>query len=284
MKAQFTNNLVSSFLLWADHTILDKGEAFSNVNSLFYRINDTHTPYYTYANPFGQIVADTSISGMVPFTGVYVNNIFTTKGQNGLVDIDYNKGRLYFNTPINSIISGNYSIKDFNVVLTNESEQRLLTETEYKLRPKTNVKITGLENNERSYPVIFAKSLDGNNLPMAFGGMDNTKSILRLTILADNLFYLDAVTSILRDTAKTYIPLIMNYEMPFNSLGGYNTGIYNYTGLVVNKIQNNQASFVLNSYTFKPGIGTLADFKKFNPEMHIGIVDLTIETYRYPRV
>jgi hypothetical protein len=33
MKQQFDNQVISSFLMWFDHTLLEKGEAYYTVNS-----------------------------------------------------------------------------------------------------------------------------------------------------------------------------------------------------------------------------------------------------------
>ena len=35
MKPQFDNQISSSFLMWFDHTLLSKGEAYYNVTSAF---------------------------------------------------------------------------------------------------------------------------------------------------------------------------------------------------------------------------------------------------------
>ena len=39
MKAQFENKVMSSFMLWVDHTLLERGEAYTNHGSNFYEVD-----------------------------------------------------------------------------------------------------------------------------------------------------------------------------------------------------------------------------------------------------
>ena len=61
MQAQYDNIVMSSALLWLDHTILNKGAAFTNTSSFFYDVNSLYNGYNTYGSPFRQFVADESI-------------------------------------------------------------------------------------------------------------------------------------------------------------------------------------------------------------------------------
>ena len=63
MKAQFDNTVMSSFYLWFDHTLLTKGEAFTNFSSFFYEADDMYQGYNAYGAPFKQLVSDTSVTG-----------------------------------------------------------------------------------------------------------------------------------------------------------------------------------------------------------------------------
>ena len=98
MKAQYTNRVMSSFNLWFNHTLLEKGEAYQNTVSQFYPIKRVYNGIYTYATPYNQIVSDFSITGAQIPTGVYLNNIFITTGVSGLKAIDYENGRVHFTT------------------------------------------------------------------------------------------------------------------------------------------------------------------------------------------
>ena len=66
MESQYDNVVMSSFLLWLDHTLLSKGKAFTNTSSFFYDVNSLYNGYNTYGSPFRQFVADESIKNNVP--------------------------------------------------------------------------------------------------------------------------------------------------------------------------------------------------------------------------
>lgn len=79
------------------------------------------------------MVYDTSVSGANQISGVYVNGVFNSPGTGGnLISINPNQGQVYFNADKSSAtISGNYAIKDLNLVITDEREEKLLFETQY---------------------------------------------------------------------------------------------------------------------------------------------------------
>lgn len=286
MVPAFDNQLASSLFLWLDHEILDRGQAFFNHGSYFYPVSNRFQGYYTYACPFKPLVADFSITGANVMTGVYVNGNLIGIGQSGLVDINYTEGQLYFNHPITGQVSGNYSVKEVNVQLTDQPEEQLLFETKYFLRPKTQQSITGLPPISETFPVLFLKNDGGQNKPLAFGGMDNTQVSFRGLILMDSQFNSDAINSILRDTNNRNLPLINANEMPFNSLGGFKNSIpYNYTGLTSQKALNNQYALITHAFVSKFQVrnSLLTEIKDLNANIYFSIVDLDIEMARYPR-
>ena len=79
MKPQFDNKVMSSFFLWFDHKLLDKGEAYENVTGQFYNVSEEYYGYKSYSSPYSQLVADASIAGATIPVGLYV-------GENNLVN------------------------------------------------------------------------------------------------------------------------------------------------------------------------------------------------------
>ena len=73
MKTQYENRVMSSFLLWFDHTLLDKGEAFTNHNSKYYPVTGSFAGYTTFGAPFKQFVTDSSITDATIASGAYVS-------------------------------------------------------------------------------------------------------------------------------------------------------------------------------------------------------------------
>ena len=121
MKAQFENNLMSSFLLYADHVLLRDGEAYTNHVSRLYPVQTKYDGYFAYAAPFKQIVSDRSITGANQLTGLYVDSVFSA--ENDLYTINHYDGTAYYTSNKNSsVISGSYAVKDYNVYMTSRQK------------------------------------------------------------------------------------------------------------------------------------------------------------------
>ncbi len=214
-------------MLFVDHYVLSKGEAYTNHSGSFYPVNSLYNGYHTYAAPFKQFVSDDSIAGARVMKYVYVdppsNQLEPGRTDNDLHGINHYNGQIYFTTDQgSSLISGNYAVKDFNVYLTNDPEQKLLFETKNQVNPKYPQQLSGLAPDTQTYPAIFLKNMGGANEAFALGGLDNTVTRARLVILADSSFKLDAVCGILKDLRMKVVPIIE--DLPFDAMGSY-TGI-----------------------------------------------------------
>jgi len=277
MKAQLDNILMSSMIMWMDNIILKKGEAFQNYNSQFYPITNIYNGLYTYGLPFKQIVNDSSITGANLLSGVYINNSFIKVGQSGLSGINPYQGQVYFTaSQVGKTISGIYAVKDFNIYLTNQPEEELLFESEYRTRPKVTQSPTGVPIEGITYPCIFLKNNGGTNEPFALGGQDQTMMEVRAVVLADNMFNLDAVCSLLKDTARKYVPLI---NSPFNAFGSLNSGYYNYNTLTSGIDVSNDAFYITEVNISK----IFANFNARNTQIFPAFIDFTLSNIRYPR-
>jgi hypothetical protein len=271
-------------LLYLDNRILTKGEAFTNVNTQFYPSDTIYNNYYTYSSPYNQIIADNSIPNATIMTGVYVNNTFIGTGQSGFHSIDYNNGRLYFTTelPANTIISGSYAIKEYNVTLTSFPEETLLFETSYSNKPKTDQTATGASLNSIQYPIVFIRSNSMTNEPFTFGGTDNTRNYIRLIIMSDSQFSNDAINSIIIDSKNSYMPIFNTGQFPYNYLGHATN--YNYTGITANSVSEGNCAFIeevdvaqFNSQIFSQ------QFREVNLEVYSSIIDFQVVKPRNPR-
>lgn len=287
MSPQFDNQLMSSFLLFLDHEILDKGAAFTNTNSYFYPTKNQYGNLFTYAAPYKPFVADQSISNMTYMTGVWLNGVFVGVGYSGLTGVNFQEGQIYFNQNItfNNNISGSYSVKDYNVTLSSKPEEELLFETKYQLRPKITKGLSGLAPNIMTYPAIFLKNNGGTNEPYAFGGTDTTETEIQAVVLADSQYNLDALLSICRDTERKYVPLLSAPEYPFNALGYYKSGVYNYDNLTDGRITSTTSSFISNVSISKFGSNTriISELQKINPEVYSALVFFNLQSVRTPR-
>ena len=102
MIAQYDNMVMSSFYLWFDHTLLDKGQAFTNYQSYFYDVASLYQGYSTYGSPFRQFVSDQSIAnkhGAQIINQVYINgNAANRGGGSNFAYINFEKGQVYFSS------------------------------------------------------------------------------------------------------------------------------------------------------------------------------------------
>ena len=213
-----------------------------------------------------------------------MNGSFITKGQSGLAEIDYNNGNLYFtgNLPPNAMISGNYSISEVDVVMASFPDVVMLFETRLPLRPKYPIIPSGLFNNRIAYPAIFLKNELGENKPFAFGGLDETKTIINAYIFAESQLQLDAVCSCCKDMNYKYITYLNANEQPFNTMGGFkNNLLYNYTGLVGNRVSAGQGVLIDNvSITDWGRRGINSEISKMTTESFFSLVTFTLRRER----
>ena len=289
MIAQYDNIVMSSFMLWFDHTLLDKGKAFTNTSSFFYDVDSLYNGYNTYGSPFRQFVADESIAnkhGADVINHVTLNNSTTVRGASNFANINYEQGQVYFSSSVsspNTTLSGDYAVKDFNIYITNELEEKLLFETQFKTRNTTNTTATGLPPSTMTYPAVFLKNNGSKNEPVAFGGQDQTEMDLRAIVLSDDQYKLDAVSSIFRDRVRTFVPLIPAADMPFNALGDFKDNQqYNYTGLA--DTTSKTGVFIDNVYTSKIGGVTYTQKTNVNPDVFSMVIDFELSDFRFPRV
>lgn len=283
MRPQLSNQILTSFKFYLENKLLTKGLAYTNTSGHFYPVHSNYTNYYAYAAPFQPIIADRSIPGATIMSGVYLDNIFITTGQSGLMNIDYEKGIVYFNSGIVfNRISGNYSFADYNVKLTSESDVTLLFEEKYKLKPKVYQITSGIQPYQTTYPIIYLRDNGGFNKPFAFGGLDTTLINVRTIVLADSAYLLDATSSIIKDLCKEHVPLLSGNEFPYNLYGDLRTGYYNYTGLVENRVPNN-AAFIQYIDISKFLQNTKTDVKVLPDNVYVGFIDVGLEMIRYPR-
>ena len=286
MKPQFDNQVMSSFLLWFDHTLLNDGEAYQNTTGQFYNVSDDYYGYHTYASSYSQFVSDASITGATIPTGLYAGNTLVNVGEggsNGLYAIDYGNGRSYWSGTQSNDVTGSFAIKDFNVYLTSRTEDEILFQTQYTNRNKiSSVVPTGLEQDTKTYPVVYIKNDGSTNEPFAFGGQDNTVIDIRAVVIADSQFDIDAIGSLFRDYRQQNVCLFEAADMPFNQFGYYRNSQYNYTGSIAGKGADKQ--FFIEDVNVSRFDRVLEnEVRKFNPNVYSTLIDFEVSKIRTPR-
>lgn len=280
MIANYQNILTSSFLLYIDHTVCKRGQATTDVSSLFYPVSGVYKNYYTYAAPFKQIVNDGSLpSDPAQLTGVYVDGSFVVPGQNNLLGINHYDGQVIFSADQgSSVISGDYSIKDFNVYLTDKPADKLLFYTKIENKSRITQTVRGLEVNEITFPAIFLSLINSQNDPFAFGGTDMTNVYFRAIVMAESQFSLDAACGILRDSSHSFFRTIDNNALNLNAMSAYTGVQYEYTG-----VATGDPVYISNVSVTRVSRGAASqEYQDLNPDVFSAFIDFDLEVVRNP--
>ena len=281
MKATYVNNLMSSFYLWLDHEVLDRGEAFINYSGRLYNAPDPNFPNkQVYGAPFRQWVYDSSIPNVNIPSGVFINGSYVARGTSGL-NLDFNKGRAIISGSASSNVTASYSFKEYNIYYTDEREEKLLFEKAYNATPKVSQVTGALGYLDIPYPCIFIKHRIGENIPFAFGGQDSTETTIRCIALGLSSFSLDGLISILSDSARKVFPVLNPQDFPFNYFGDFKSGSYfNYKTLCVSQPQSNLVHIDRVTVSKLDEI----DNAKINKKCVAAIIDFELSDIRSPRV
>ena len=279
MKEQFQHKLTTSFFLWFDNFLLKKGEAFSNKTGEFFYYDDPRvdTTYKTYGSPYKQWVTDSSITGATMPTGIYIGSSFS--GRNDGVVLDFENGRALVsgnNTGLS--ITGQFSVKDFNVYMTNDTEEDLVVENKYTVNSRLpSGPYTYIQPYDDVVPAVFISSSDASNTAFALGGMQDTKVNMKAVILAEDTYQLDGVLSIFMDSIDECITPIPMTGYPITELGDLKDDSYSYT-----KAEDGYSG-VIKFYVDDVRTSKLTDRdrKSLAHDLYIGFIDFDVQQYRF---
>ena len=275
MKPQYQHELMTSFMLWFDNHLLNKGEAYSNQTGTLYYFNDSRLPdgYKAYASPYKQWVTDSSIVGSV---NPVIPTSFMGSGRADDIIFDFENGRIIEtgnNFGTNETITGPFAVKAFNIYLTNDTEEDLILENKF------NKSESGVEPYDQMTPAIFLSSETMRNEPFAFGGEDITRNNIKAVVLAENNYQLDGVLSIFADTARKTIVKIPFTGHPATEYGDLKNGSYDYT--TVSSSYNSNNPYYIDDVTVSK-FSERAQ-QQVPGEIKVGFMDFEVATSRFPR-
>lgn len=279
MIEQFQHKLTNSFLLWFDHYLLTKGQAFTNVSSSFYKYNDERlgSSLKVYGSPYKQWVTDSSVAGANIPSGVYINNSFS--GRNNGVILDFENGRALLNTSSNSLnVSGNFAVKDFNIYYSNETEEDLIVENKYTVNSRIpSIAKSYIAPYDQVVPAIFLSMASMSNRGFTFGGMEETTVRANAVVLAEDNYQLDGVLSIFSDSRNEVFNAIPMSGHPFNEYCDLKDSTYSYIDLK-NQYNDGRPFYINNAVTSK-----LTDKarKSLANDLYVGFIDFDIQQHRY---
>ena len=135
MKAQFDQNVLSSFYLWFENKLLsDKAKAYAiNLDNAFTSGNfpDIPSSHIAFQGKYRSLVGEYDIDQ--PNSGFFLGNHFITGNydQNGEVFTDYENGRLIFPKASgaaigNTALTANSTVKEVNTYITNDTDAQVI--------------------------------------------------------------------------------------------------------------------------------------------------------------
>jgi len=279
MKEQFQHKLTNSFFLWFDNFLLTKGEAYTNRTGEFFYYADPRldTTYKAYGSPFKQWVTDSAVTGATMPTGVYIGGSFS--GRDDGVVLDFENGRaLVSGSNTGLSLTGQFSVKDFNVYMTNDTEEDLVVENKYTVNSRLpSGPYTYIEPYDDVVPAIFISSSDAQNKPFALGGMQDTTVSMKAVILAVDTYQLDGVLSIFMDAVDECITPVPMTGYPITELGDLKNASYTYSGVTAG--YSGLIDFYINDVTTSKL--TDRDRKSLAHEMYVGFIDFDVQQHRY---
>lgn len=279
MKVQFTHKLNSSFCLYTEHQLLNKGQAFENLTDqpLF---NSTETRFqglYNSQSPHPQWVSDSSVDNVVIPTGVSVGGNPVARGTNGL-KLDFTRGRACFSSQQNNV-TASYAKKDFNFYFIPEEESLLFLETLFN-GEKSYSELTKANPLKIVAPCILVNERSSDNKGFSLGGEDETTTMYQATIISDNKFNVDGALSIFKDLNETTFPVVEFEDIPYDVYGDLKSGIYDYTGLYDKYTDPSTYSHI--DMVKSSNIKTTSNVEA--GKFYVGFTEFTVKNYRFPRL
>ena len=290
MKPQYQHELMTSFLLWFDHEILQEGEAYSNKTGTLFTKSDSRLPssFTPIQSNYKQWVNDSSITGEVNPIIASPSSILSDGSQLDRSDhiYDYENGRvLHTGAGTASNATGTFAVKDFNIYLTNDTEDDLILENKFTLNSRYGTQsISGVEPYDQMVPAIFINHEYMKNEGFAFGGEDRSVSTVKAVVLAENEYQLDGALSIFVDSARKSFAKIPFSAHPSTEYGDSKlvwqlAGGYNYLLLKNQYLQSNPYfidDVTVSKLSQRPQSSLPGDLK-------VGFIDFEISTTRFPR-
>jgi len=272
---------MTSFSLWFDNNLLQKGEAYSNKTGAFYHFEDSRLPssYKAYASPYKQWVNDSSVSGG---TNPIIPTGFNGSGRSDDLIFDFENGRIIEtggNFSDSETITGSFCVKDFNIYITNETEENLILEGKFELNSRYDQVPSGVAPYDQMIPAIFINCEFMKNEGFAFGGEDLTTSTIKAVVLAENDYQLDGVLSIFADSSRAYINKIPFTGHPSTEYGDIKNGSYNYADICQNNSHNGTyyiEDVTVSKFSERAQNGIPGSLK-------VGFIDFDVSTARFPR-
>ena len=281
MKPQYKHELMTSFLLWFDHELLQEGEAYSNKTGQLYSKSDSRIPdsYSAFQSNYKQWVSDSSVTGL---TNPVIPTEFNGNSRSNDFIFDFENGRIIETggATISTDITGTFAVKDFNVYLTNETEEDLILENKFQINSRYgDLSMSGIDAYDQVVPAIFLNSEYMRNEGFAFGGEDLTKNIIKAVVISDSEYQLDGALSIFADAARKTFSKIPFSDHPSTEYGDVKGGTYNYLNL--SNSHSSEIPYFIEDVTVSKFSERAQS--RLPGNLKVGFIDFDVSTSRFPR-
>ena len=241
-------------------------------------VGDSQTPFaYPWTvTSWSRVNAPSTIGTTPTFTD------FLISGASGFV-FDFENGRAFItggSANENDFITGTFAVKDFNVYITNDTEEDLILNSSFELNSRYGANLTsGVKPYDKTLPAIFINAETMSNQGYSFGGEDITTPAIKAVVMAENQYQLDGALSIFADTRHLSFSKIPFTGHPITEYGDLKGGTYNYVNLS-NEFKTNNDYIIENVITSK-----LSERAQTNlpGEVKVGFIDFDVSTTRFPR-
>ncbi len=279
MLPQFDHQLYTSYYLWFQNFLLTKGQTFVNRTGVFTKSADpTVNGLSCYPTYWKQMVYDSSISGAIIPTGLYISgtNTFLTTGSG--LHIDYINGRA-LTTGNYTALTGAFSTNEYNFYTTANDATDFILESVVGGDPILGITTGAISATKYAAPCAILSLDHGMNEGFSFGGEDQTEITARAYIVSKNRWGADGIRSIFRDSNLLYFPIITNpQDYPLDYYNSLKTGYWNYSGVKDNYPNSNNWSWIKEVYT-----SNISEQKNKNETFFINYVEFSLVNVRFPR-
>lgn len=262
MKAQFDHILSSSFYLWFDDKLTREADAVIDTGGQIFdavirggsdESVDVPENLDAYYCPHRQLVSN----GVSEPSGVYIDGAFYGQGAPPYeLLIDHQEGRILTKSIsaggpdlIENTISGNFKRKELNVYITNETEEQLLIQNDFVLgdvagEPTYLQQQSELGDKKYTLPAAFISINSSSNEPWAMGGTEDTRTLIRVVVITDSNYSLDATLSLFRDCGRSCFKLIDFEDFPFGQFYHVKDFPYNYLDFIQSSSSAGSPAFI----------------------------------------
>lgn len=299
MKAQFDHILQSSFYLWFDDKLTRQADAYIDTSPQTFDVvvrGGSQEAVDIPSNLDAYYCSDRQLvnNGVSEPSGVYVDSSFVEQGDSTYnLLIDHNEGRILTKSVasggsdlIGKEVTGNFKRKEINVYITNETEEQLLLQNDFVLsdvvdEPTYLKQQAELGDKKYTLPAAFISLNSSSNQNWALGGVDDTKILVRVVVITDSNYTLDATLSLFRDCKSTCINLVEFEDFPFGEFYHVKKFPYYYPDF----ISANASSSRDNAYVEKVTVSKLFDRSgtQIPAGLRIGFIDFDLSCIRMPR-